>query len=94
MPDADKEGPSGAEGPRTQVDRTGYGTVDIDNKGRYRTEAMDSDKGITTNLSRSGGEQTGGETNTTRRDNETSYTDNDEEDRQQQRTTGQLDNTP
>ena len=92
-PDADKEGTSGAEGPRTQVDRSGNGTVDIVNKGRSRLEATDAIKGITTKLTGTEGEQAT-EHNTTPEDTKTSYTDNEENDRQHKSTTGQRDNTP
>ena len=62
MPDADKEGTFKAAGSRVQVDRTGKGTVAIDNKGKYRIEIEDIvNKKITADQSTTGtGQSTGG----------------------------------
>ena len=65
MPEASKEGPSEAEGLRMRVDRPGTGTVDIDNKGRYRTGTVDTAKGITTTPISTGTGRPEGRDNTT-----------------------------
>ena len=71
MPDASKEGPSLAKRLRVQVERPGNRTVDIHNKGITRTEATDSDKGITTKLTDTIVEQTAREDNLTQEVNGT-----------------------
>ena len=56
MSDASKEKLSKADGCQMQINLPGTGTVDIDNEGKHRTEAMDLDKVITANRAGKKGE--------------------------------------
>ena len=84
-----KEGSSEAEEIRMEVDRTGTGTIDRDNKGRNRTGAADIDKKkITADRLCTGAGQIVGGGNATQKDNGT-IRPKDEENRQHQSITRQ-----
>ena len=62
--DASVVEPSEEEGRLMHVDRPGNWRVDIDNKSRNRSEAIDSNKGITAKQTDTRGDQPTGEDNT------------------------------